>query len=1188
MLRCFSVVRRALYIPGWLRCCSRREKWEDPQVFADRKLATHASLQYHKTKEEAESGTGSGAMNLSGSGWHFRLLPTPREAVALCEGKGGSADWHEVVVPMNWQMQGFEPPCYTNITYPWTSVPALAAPDMPKQNPTGVYRRRFNIPEAWLADGRRVRVLFHGAGGALQVWVNGEYVGYSQDSYTGAEFDITDALRRPKAANEEPLLEAGSHELSAMTPKWSDGSYLEDQDTWWLSGLHRDVELLSRPALAFDDFEVDASIGGESSNPSGMLRVKVRLSGAAPSMDGFQIQLSLATLDGVSVGDTVKVEHFTSFNGPGGERALLAQARMRIPSVRPWTAETPVLYRLSIVLIGESGEQLQAQCCRVGFRSVAIIDGQLCVNRRPLVIAGANVHEMHPTQGRALREEDMLADIVALKRGNFNAVRNSHYPHSLRWYELCDEHGLYVVDEVNIETHGFALNGMISLLACELAWRAQILHRAQNMFRRTRNYACVIGWSLGNESGFGPNLQACGDWLRENDSQTRPIQYEGGSKNGDAILTMGDGTTMTSDIICPMYTNPEGTAKLSSLRERPVILCEYCHMLGNAGGSLATFWELFWSDLPEHRRAQGGFIWEWADGAVSVPDRVGGERGELGYGGDFGADSGATDAHFICDGMLFPDRTPHPSYYEARRLQQPVAFRLHSSETSADDVLAALAVRNRYGFTSLGHLTVTWRALDGVGTVVGQGELSSQIVKAIAAGDESIFNVRVPVPRADLVRCGLWLRVEAALASPAAWAPEGHVVAEQVLILIAPASESASGNPDLSGSLCPLSAVCIAPSSPGSSGATLEKSSGGEEATLKTLTYEVVVRSGKLVSMRAPGGQELLAQSSASVEVAGLGHCFARAPTDDDRGGVDTFVPWLRTNPLTRSVLKMLDLLSNHGRWLVAGLQNLHGVVQSANWSVGPGGDPRLVVSEVFRVSAGRGPEMFTTVTTYTFGPEAVSIGVEVAACAPARALPALPRVGLHVALASRLSRVTWLGRGPGESYPDRKACCDWAVHSSDVAGLHVDYIVPSECGGKADVHWVALVEPSASDGLLFRYSSRDSPPPPEALGGGAAGKRPAGTSGAQLNVSRWTRAELTAAAHNYELPACRDRAALAARPVQVHLDTAHLGVGAAGEKPDTLTKIAPQFLMRAEATPWTYNVELRPVGSDWLHTSSA
>ncbi|CAE7661765.1 lacZ [Symbiodinium sp. CCMP2592] len=1063
------------------------------------------------------------------------------------------------------------------------------APYVSHDNPTGLYRTTFNVPMENL-QGRRVHLVFHAVGSAVMVWVDGQYVGYSQDSMTAAEFDITDALigsqqaadKRGTSAtaallSEQHLPDRTEHVLVAMVPSWCDGSYLEDQDQWWLFGIHREVELHFVPeACRIADYQTRTFFNEDD---DGILHVQCQLTGTAASNKVLKVTLYGEGSEILAAARaTAPTKTGSTDDGPG----WCVEAELRVPGVRKWSAEDPFLYTLQLELTEASDTSIQAERLRIGFRTVAIVDGQLCVNDRPIVVAGANVHEMHPTRGKAITTDDMLKDIEMLKRGNFNAVRNSHYPHHPRWYELCDEHGLYVVDEANIETHGFVENLAISLLACDQAWRQQFLHRFFNMFQRAKNHTCVIVWSLGNESGWGPNFAVGVESLHRWDPQQRPVQYEGATCGSDAVIFFGDGQGASSDIICPMYWSPPMILPPAASRARPVILCEYSHALGNSNGSLHSYWELFWSSAPEHRSIQGGFVWEWADGAVKVhkaqildPNVKGKHQreawleGEYAYGGDFGKESGRQDRNFIVDGILFPDRTPHPAYQDFKRLQQPVEFQLKSQEGCSEGLLVRVNVKNRYTFRDLGHLSFSALAYDALGekcpcTIRGDADM-----RGISPGESRELEVVMKTASPELQQCGQWLLLQACQTDGSQLIPEKFVIADVCFTVAAPKSETSkqpAGGMLCSGSLPPLLHM------PAAGPATLERS--GDKSVIKSATYTARFQGGTLTSLCGTDGLELLAKP-------GLQHHFTRATTDNDRCGTDFFVPWLIKVPLVRHFLDCYGFLSLAASWKIVGLDRLTASVTACEWSSSAEG-PKLRVRENFSAN---GQLLLETCFEYVFEAHRVVVSVTVTPIGPLTGLATLPRVGVGLALSAKLSTMTWLGCGPGESYPDRKVASDWAVHKGDVDAQHVDYIVPSENGGKADVHWAAFTDRSFGHGLMLTYSCGDGEAQQDKPEDAASEKRPACTRGAQLSASRWTQEELERNSHRHKLPA---RQALSSRPVNVHLDTAHAGVGGVGEGGSRLWATANQFLVSPGHGSWTYSFTLKPIVSDsWLRSET-
>ncbi len=518
--------------------------------------------------------------------------------------------WREVEVPGLWTMQGFGKPHYTNVVMPFPDLP----PNVPEQNETGIYRRAFTIPRGWRS--RPVVLHFGGAEGALYVLVNGEPVGIAKDSRTPAEFDISSLVRHD-----------GANELIAVVVRWSDASFVEDQDQWWQAGLPRSIRLVS-PTVR--DVEVRAGSDGRftvlaEQGEARLLDARGRVVAKGELQNG--------RLDG------------------------------EVRSPRLWSAEEPALYTLELDAGGET------VTTSLGFRDVEIRDRHLLVNGEPVLIAGVNRHDHDDTRGRVVTRELMERDVRLMKQFNVNAVRTSHYPNDPYWLELCDRFGLYVVDEANIESHAY-----YDELCRDPRYRNQWVERVANMVERDKNHPSVIFWSLGNESGYGPNHDAAAGWVRARDP-SRPLHYEG------AIARDWSGGRPSTDVVCPMYADVdsiEAWAVEKTDDPRPLILCEYSHAMGNSNGGLSDYFAAF----REHDALQGGFIWEWVDHGIRQRDKRG--REYWAYGGDFG--DTPHDANFCADGIVWPDRTPHPALHELKFLAQPIhveargggRFRIHN------------------------------------------------------------------------------------------------------------------------------------------------------------------------------------------------------------------------------------------------------------------------------------------------------------------------------------------------------------------------------------------------------------------------------------------------------------------------------------------------------------------------------
>jgi beta-galactosidase len=600
--------------------------------------------------------------------WRFRISPTAEVPEDFAEPDFDDSAWVDLPVPSHWPLHGHGAPAYTNVVYPFPVDP----PHPPEENPTGDHRREFELPREW-PDGNTV-LRFEGVDSCAKVWLNGTELGFFTGSRLPAEFDVG------------PLLRPGRNVLAVRVHQWSAASYLEDQDMWWLPGIFRSVTLLHRPAGGLEDVFVHADF--DHTTGLGTLRVDTSVP-AAVSVPGLG-------LDSVPSGEPVRVP------------------------VAPWSAESPTLYDATVTAGGETVR------LRIGFRTVSIVDGVLLVNGAPLALRGVNRHEFHPDHGRAVPHQTMLADVLLMKQHNINAVRTSHYPPHPAFLDLCDEYGLWVIDECDLETHGFQLNGWRANPSADLAWRESYLDRIWRTVERDKNHPSIVLWSLGNESHTGENLAAMAAWVRERDP-ARPIHYE------------GDADCAYVDVYSRMYATHEETDAIGRAGgPLPFVQCEYAHAMGNGPGGLAEYVALFDS----HPRCAGGFVWEWIDHGLRHPEY------EFAYGGDFGEP--LHDDNFVVDGLVFPDRTPSPGLLDVKKVYEPVRFGF------ADGTVTVEPLRG-----DLSGLRLEWTLPDGSSGEfeVPAGGGAAALPPAPAAGRET------------------WLTVRALLAGDTSWAPAGHEVA---------------------------------------------------------------------------------------------------------------------------------------------------------------------------------------------------------------------------------------------------------------------------------------------------------------------------------------------------------------------------------------------------------------------------
>ncbi len=657
--------------------------------------------------------------------------------------------WREVAVPGCWTRQDVgDLPHYTNIIIPW---PGLEPPEVPSENPTGLYRTEFRVPAAW----RRRQVVVHlgGAESLAVVWCNGEFVGMGKDSRLPSEFDLT------------PHLIEGDNLLAVMVVRYCDATWIEDQDHWWHAGLHRSCFIEARGRRRIDDLTVRADFDAEAGR--GSLTVAASVVGGA----GALIRVSLETDSGRGIGRPVEAavefaeggDEFEQLLEAYGYQGPVAAGSMADLAVEPWSAERPTRYRVLTELLDAKGAVIEAHATWTGFRHIEISDRRLLINGTPIVINGVNRHDHHHDTGKTLTVDEMRADLVTMKQHNINAVRTAHYPNDHRLLDLCDELGLYVVDEANVESHA-----RLASLTQDDRWTHAVTERTRRMVLRDKNHPSVIGWSLGNESGHGPGHEAAAGWVRRVDP-TRFVQYEGAVGGRFAVNALQDGSSTAlaaseaerrvTDVVCPMYTPIDiivgwaQWAERTGADDRPLILCEYSHAMGNSNGSLAEYVDAFHAEPA----LGGGFIWDWRDQGLAETD----ERGRFywAYGGHFGEN--LHDANFCINGLVGPDGTPHPAMRELLWASRPVVAEPAGGRR--------VRVTNRRHFTSTDDLRLRW-SLDVDGRSVETGTLDVDL----APGQSSTITIPTTVKRSRDAEAHLLVEWITRRASP--WADRGHVV----------------------------------------------------------------------------------------------------------------------------------------------------------------------------------------------------------------------------------------------------------------------------------------------------------------------------------------------------------------------------------------------------------------------------
>ena len=640
--------------------------WENPELTSLNTVKPHVSYIPFESEAKAIQNipAESSAYKLLNGKWKFKLSDNYTQVPEGFFKPGFDASsWALIDVPSTWEVQGYSYPIYTNIPYEFYSKNPLP-PHVPYDyNPVGTYLNQITIPESF--KGKNVFIHFGAVKSFFYIWLNGNYIGFSKDSKTPAEFDLT------------PYLKAGNNTLALQVFRWSDGSYLECQDMWRMSGINRDVFLYARPKTYVRDFFAKGNLKDNYTN--GNLELDI-LFNKLTAEDAKNLKLQVNMYEKGNTTKAVSSEIVTLSQAKGKDSLHYEKF---IPKVKKWTAETPELYILTLSLLDQSGKCIESLSNRIGFRTSEIKNGLLLINGVAVKLKGVNRHEFDPVKGHVIPREMMLLDIKLMKQNNINAVRTCHYPNDPYWYELCDEFGLYVVDEANIESHGMGYDPD-KTLGNNPVWLNAHIDRTRRMLERDKNHPSVIIWSLGNEAGDGSNFQATYKWIKTRDL-SRPVQYERAELNWN------------TDIFCPMYMRVDGILEYASKKQdRPLIQCEYAHAMGNSTGNLVDYWDA----IDNNEQLQGGFIWDWVDQGLQKFDSTG--RKFWAFGGDFGPKDVPSDGNFCANGLVFPDRLPHPGLSEVKKVYQYVKF------TAIDLKKPSFRMVNKYAFIDLKNTQLQW------------------------------------------------------------------------------------------------------------------------------------------------------------------------------------------------------------------------------------------------------------------------------------------------------------------------------------------------------------------------------------------------------------------------------------------------------------------------------------------------
>lgn len=956
--------------------------WENHQVDGINRMPARAHFLTFPDREKALLGSNRythAFKNLNGV-WKFMFLDAPEYSPeGFYESGFDTTSMDDITVPGNWQLQGYGKMHYSDL---WYNFP-INPPYVPTENPTGIYKRIFYVENSFA--GKQIIIRFCGVDSAYHLWINGQEVGYSKGARNEAEFDITDLVR----VGEE-------NDITVRVYQWSDGTYLEDQDMWWESGIFRDVELIGVPKNGINDYKVEADL--DDTYTDGLLSVNASLR----SEESVQVTFELLDAQGVSVlKETVASE--------GNKVAFKATVK----EAKHWTAETPYLYKM-LITVEKDGEVIEVIPQNVGFRNIRLNGDTFLVNGVAIKFKGMNRHDYNPRNGRVVAKEEIEKDIILMKQFNVNAIRTCHYPDSYYLYDICDQYGMYVLDETDLECHGFELTGNYSWISDDPAWELAYVSRMVRMIERDKNYPCILMWSLGNESSSGCNFFKMTEVAHKMDS-TRLVHYE------------GDFDMEYADVYSTMYTWLENPAKPFLMKDiienskHPHLLCEYCHAMGNGPGNLKEYQDLFYA----HDKLQGGFIWEWFDHGIESYT----EDGEkyYRYGGDFGDDPSNKD--FCIDGMLMPDRTPSPGLYEYKKVVEPI------TTTEVDLEKGIICLLSRYDFADLDQFRMVYNIMED-DVMIFSGSMDLPSIPARTSKELTIpydLSSIQPVPGAEY-----YVNISYQLKEITPYAPAGHELATAQFKL-------------------PVYREGIECIPEGTLKVTKNHTTLRAEGANFHVDFDLV--RGNIIGV-VRDGMKIMSK--------GPRLTLWRAPISNDMEIIDQLkkVYFLH---LEHEVVMDIHY-EEDGHFLKMTVKTINGTTNSAwhfdttyEYVVCPTGD---VLIRVSGIPAGKLED--TGATMSANGSSAnMAMGGKLG-CAP----DMFPRIGVTMHLDESMENVRYFGRGPRENYSDSKETGLMGVYENTVDGLFTNYVVPQANGNHMDCKWVSLTN---DRGMGLVASTEDS-----------------------------------------------------------------------------------------------------------------
>lgn len=971
-----------------------REPFEDPLVSGINRDPSRATAYSFAQLGDALTGDRTKTnrvISLNGE-WDFSFALKPSDAPTDFY-KSKVQGWKKIPVPSSWEMQGYDKPIYKSAVYPFRPV---NPPYVPKDyNGVGCYQRSFSLPADW--NNMNVTLHFGGVSSAYKVWVNGQFLGYAEDSFLPSEFNIS------------PYLKAGENTISVWVIRWSDGSFLEDQDQWRMSGIHREVLLLAEPKIRIADFFYQTKL--DKNYQDAILSIRPRIENlTGKDIAGYQLKAQLYDQSGNPVLEKPLEKSVLSIINeiyPRLDNAKFGLLETKVSNPQKWSDESPNLYTLALSLEDSLGKVLEIKTCKLGFRSIEFspINSKLMINGKQTYLYGINRPDHHPTKGKALSREDILQDIKTIKRFNFNCVRLSHYPSDPYLLELCDQYGILVIDEANLETHG--LGGKLSN---DPAWTGAYLERSSRMALRDKNHPSIIFWSLGNEAGSGPNHAAMAAWMHDFDI-TRPVHYEPamGSPKAEGYMDPSNPNYLKSndhshriqnpldqyyvDMVSRMYPalyTPELLANQANGDKRPIFFCEYAHAMGNSAGNIKEFWDLF----RKTPRIIGGCIWEFKDQGLLKYDSL--HRPYYAYGGDFGE---KYFDDFTIKGLVAADGRPKAAIYECKHVFQPIQVEW---ENTAKQLVR---ITNRAASTNANHYTMRITIREN-GEAFFSKDLSSI---HLAAGQEMVLDLSKEIP---VLKKGqeYHLGIQFLLSESTPWAEKGYEIASNQLAL--------TGLPSWQ---LPMT---------NSKSAELTETAQWLQVNQGNAQLEFDKTTGALTHYRFKGEEQIFSPL--------LPH-FTRPLTDNDKRGWKPqrkLFQWYQANP---QLVSLSQVKKDNGAIAVKAIYHLIHDSATVVLEYALAQNGLLQVDYQLQVKPG---------------------------------LPNIPKIGMQLGINRQYDSIQWFGRGPLENYIDRRTGFDAAVYSASLENFMEPYVVPQENGNRTDTRWMHLSNPKTGKGLLVLADS--------------------------------------------------------------------------------------------------------------------